>query len=298
MEIFNFYSQIIDNLNKPIGSVEDGFLKIKGVKEKIKLVRKEVSDNLEEELKKEGYQLCNLYFEGDGRKTTFRDVLVKEDKVIMKDIQNVLDISDIVPFLSGFGKIDYSIYNSLNIQFNENKTLAMLGSGKELICKEFDTSPFKDLIGKNFYVKLSHFKKCKNLYLTSKGLLVDNKRILSYKEMCPRDLKYFEKYEFFKTTIIKEECKCSIDKEVFAMKNIVNLSNILCFTNTSVTNKDKSFMFEFKNNLPYGEFLLEKKLFKTLMKTCKSGGYEIYQDEDASKLIVKKDNVYHIFVTC
>lgn len=304
MENFKFYRPIVvGNLGKPIGSVENGFLKIKGVKEKIKLVRKEVLDKLDEELKKEGwveegYQLCNLYFEGVGRKTTFRDVLVKEDKNILENNENTLDVSDIVPIFSGFEKYRYGIYEHLNIQFNENKTLVMATSGKEIICKEFNSTPFKDFIGKSFYVQLSDLKKCKTLYLTSEGVLVDNKRILKYKEMFESDVKYFEHYENLKTSTIREEYKCTIDKEIFNLNNIDKLSNSLYFMDSCLTNKDRSFMFEFKNNLPQGDFLIEKKLFKSLSRTCKNGDCEIYQYEGSARLgVKKKGDIYHFLVT-
>lgn len=301
MENFKFYIPIVvGKLGKPIGSVEDGFLKIKGVKEKIKLVRKEVLDKLDEELKKErwveeGYKLCNLYFEGVGRKTTFTDVLVKEDKNILENNENVLDISDIVPIFSGFEKHYYGIYENLNIQFNENKTLVLATCGRELICKEFDSAPFKDLIGKSLYLQLSDFKKCKTLYLTSEGALVNNERVLKYKEMLKSGLRYFEVYENFKTETIKEENKCTIDKEVFNLKIIGNLSDIV-FIESGISDKLNSFMFEFENILPHGNFCIRKNLFKSLMRTCKNGDCEIYQCEDLAKLGVKKDNVYHILL--
>lgn len=311
MENFKFYLPIIvGNLKKPIGSVENGFLKIKGVKEKIKLVKKELLKELDKDLKKgkwveEGYDLCDLYFEGEGRKTTFKCVLAK-DNIGENFLENAMDLSDI------FNKKIKKVMNITSYSFKffviykEEEVLVIFFYDVNAFVKKFKNNT--SIKNKNYiFYNFEEYKKAKQIYIKEDKIYFDGKEESLMEDTTNTPVEFCENVEDF-VGLINEDAKCNFNEYILNYKIKKKNINYVKITKNALTgyvgnlynkHREDIVLIECENVIPdnFNEVILYSNYMKLLNFYKKTNNWYLVKTKNLKTIIIHSDEInkeYHI----
>lgn len=318
MENFKFYRPIVvGGLGKPIGSVEDGLLKIKGVKEKIKLVKKELLKDLDGNLKnegwvEEGYKLCNLYFESEERKTSFKNVLVKEneEKIGENFLENIMDLSDI--FNKKIKKVvDVASYwFKFFVLYKEEEVVIILSASSNVFVKKFKNNT--SIKNKNYtFYNFETYKKAKQIYIKDDKIYFDGKENKMVEEVTNNPVHVNETLEGF-INLISDSSKCDINEVILNYKIDEKNFRYIKITKDALigyegsyydTDGKESTLIECENVFPEGfnQVVLLSYYLKLLTLYQKTNNWHLVTTKKSQNILIhsdEKNKEYHIVLSC